>query len=288
MCDRERRPMNTRTRVSAVLVIARQEIRVTLRSRWVLLYAVIFGVLSLTVAYFGLAVIEFTGFQDFTRTSASLLNLVLYVVPVGAMLMTVQSFRPEGGANDHLFVEPVSFAQIVLGKILGLSGTHALSLLLGFSLTAALIIFHIGPAGISGYLALVVFGFLLGVCFISLASLVTVVSGRGAQAHAASLVVWFFLVILYDLVVVGVSLLVPIRWAGRVALAGVLLNPVDATRVGATLAAVGRELFGPAGAELVRSLGGTHQAIAFLVAALLFWIVMPACLTIQALKRTDL
>ncbi len=96
--------------------IARQELRIILRNRWIMFYSAIFAVLTLAVSYFGLAVIEFTGFQEFNRTAVSLLNLVLYIVPLATMLMAVQSCRTEGGATDQLFAEPVTLTEIVLGQ----------------------------------------------------------------------------------------------------------------------------------------------------------------------------
>ncbi len=41
-----------------IVIIARQELRIALRNRWVLLYAVIFGSLTTGVSYFGLSITE--------------------------------------------------------------------------------------------------------------------------------------------------------------------------------------------------------------------------------------
>ena len=271
-----------------VATIARQELRITLRSRWVLVYAAIFAVLALAVSYFGLAVIEFTGFQEFDRTAVSLLNLVLYIVPLATMLMAVQSFRTEGGATDHLFAEPVTVTEIVLGKVVGLMGAHVLATVLGFSFTGVFVGAKVGTQGVSSYLVLVGFTVLVGMVFVAIASLLTIVAGRGARAYAVVLVAWFLIVLLFDLVIIGLSFALPENWANRTAFAGVFLNPVDAARVGTMLAISGKEMFGPAGAQLVRLLGGVGEAIALLVAALFVWIVIPTAGSILILGRQDL
>jgi hypothetical protein len=54
------------------------------------------------------------------------------------------------------------------------------------------------------------------------------------------------------------------------------------------LAVSGREMFGPAGAQLVRGLGGTPQAITLLVAVLLAWVAVPAAVGAVLLDRQDL
>jgi len=271
-----------------MVIIARQELRIALRSRWFLVYAAIFAVLTLAVSYFGLAVIEFTGFQEFDRTAVSLLNLVLYIVPLATMLMAVQSFRVEGGATDQLFAEPVAVVEIVLGKVTGLVTAHALATLVGFSFTGILVGVKVGTRGVGSYVALVGFTILIGVVFISLSTMLTILTHRGTRAYAVVLAAWFVLVLLFDLLVIGLSFLLPEIWANRAAFAGVFLNPVDAARVGTMLAVSGREMFGPAGAQLVRATGGTAQSVTLLVAVLAAWIAVPTAVGTFTLRRQDL
>jgi Cu-processing system permease protein len=218
-----------------VATIARQELRIILRNRWIVIYSAIFAVLTLAVSYFGLAVIEFTGFQEFNRTAVSLLNLVLYIVPLATMLMAVQSFRAEGGATDQLFAEPVTLTEIVLGKMTGLVSAHVLATVLGFSFTGVLVGAKVGTRGVSSYLALVGFTILVGIVFVAIASMLTILAGRGNRAYAVVLVAWFAMVLLFDLLIIGLSFVLPETMASRTAFAGVFLNPIDATRVATLL-----------------------------------------------------
>jgi Cu-processing system permease protein len=271
-----------------LLVVARQELRIVLRARWVAAYVLVFAALTLAVSYFGLSVIEVAGLQEFDRTAVSLLNLVLYVVPLATMLMAVQSFRDEGGATEQLFAEPVTRTEILLGKLLGLSGAHVLATLLGFGCTGVLVGAEVGTAGIASYLTLVGFTVLSGVVFLALATCLTLLAGRRARSYAVILVAWVALVLLFDLLVVGLSFVLPEAWANRVAFAGVFLNPVDATRVAAMLAISGKETFGPAGAQLVRSLGGETQAVVLLAGSLALWAAVAATGAAATLRRQDL
>ena len=77
----------------AIVTIARQELVVNIRNKWILTFAVAFAVLVLAISYFGLVTAGTVGFQGFTRTSASLLSLVLYVVPLIALTMGTLSLR---------------------------------------------------------------------------------------------------------------------------------------------------------------------------------------------------
>jgi len=114
------------------------------------------------------------------------------------------------------------------------------------------------------------------------------VAGRGLRAYASVVVAWFVFVLLFDLLVIGLTFVLPEAWATRLAITGVFANPIDATRVATLLAIAGKELFGAAGAQLVRSLGGVGPAIAVLTAVLVTWFAVPAAAGVWVLKRRDL
>ncbi|MEK7873458.1 MAG: hypothetical protein AAB502_06340, partial [Chloroflexota bacterium] len=67
--------------VSNVVVLARKEFRDALRNRWFLFYAAVFTILALGLSYLALSGAGMGGLAGFGRTSASLINLVLLIVP---------------------------------------------------------------------------------------------------------------------------------------------------------------------------------------------------------------
>lgn len=269
-------------------IIARQELRVSLRNRWIFVYAAIFTVLTSAVSYFGLSIIEFTGFQGFERTAASLLNLVLYIVPLAAMLMTVQSFTADGGCTDQLFTEPITRAEIVCGKLIGVTGALSLATLLGFGLPGIIIARETGSAGLSSYLILVGYSLAIAAAFCSIAALLVIASQRTQRSYGVVLIAWFIMVLLYDLGIIGLSFMLPEGIANRVSYFSLFLNPVDATRISTLLATVGKEMFGAAGVLLVRSLGGVPEALLLLGTALLAWIILPGTAAAVILRRQDI
>ena len=140
--------------LQAVMAIAHQELTINVRNKWTLLFACIFGVLALGISYFGLVTAGSTGFQGFTRTSASLLNLVLYLVPLVAVTMGTLSFANDKSAGEILFSQPVNRFEILIGKLAGLFIALALATLLGFGIAGAVIAARAGNDGISRYPAL--------------------------------------------------------------------------------------------------------------------------------------
>lgn len=274
--------------LSVVGIIARQELRIALRNRWIVAYAAIFAVLTMAISYFGLTLIEFTGFQGFQRTTASLLNLMLYIVPLVSMLMAVQSFSIDGGTTDQLFTEPVTRSEIVLGKLGGMVGANVLATLFGFGFSGLIIARNVGTKGLASYLILVGFTILTGMVFAGIATWLSILMRRTVRAYALVLVTWFVLVLLFDLLVIGLNFLLPERAANHLAFTAVFFNPIDAARVGTLLATSGKEMFGLAGALLTRSVGGVGQATALLCASLVAWIVTSSVAAIIQLNRQDI
>ena len=93
---------------SAILEIARQEFVLHRRNRWVITFAILFAALSLAVAYFGMITSGYSGFQDFVRTSASLINLGGFLLPLFALLLGVFSFLTHREYLEVLATQPVT------------------------------------------------------------------------------------------------------------------------------------------------------------------------------------
>ena len=85
------------------LLCARQELLLAVRSRWTQIFAAVFAALALAVASSGYVLSGGHGVQDFARTAASLVELVLLLVPLTALLIGVLSLAPERGAAELLF-----------------------------------------------------------------------------------------------------------------------------------------------------------------------------------------
>ncbi len=241
---------------NAVKTIARQELIINIRNRWTLIFAGAFGVLVLAISYFGLVTGGAIGFQGFARTSASLLNLVLYIVPLVALTMGTLSFTSEKSASELLFSQPVTRGEILLGKLSGLFASIATATVAGFGLAGAIIAVKAGAQGATRYPVFVALSLLLALVFLSLAAWVSALCQRKAKAFGIALFLWFFFVLFYDLIVIGGTFLMKERAANQFIFASLFGNPVDMVRVASLLALDGKEIFGAAGAALTRMLGG--------------------------------
>lgn len=272
----------------AVITIARQELVINVRNKWTIVFAAAFGALVLAISYFGLVTTGTIGVQGFARTSASLLNLVLYVVPLVALIMGTMSFTSEKSASELLFSQPVTRTEILLGKLSGLFASICTASLIGFGLAGLVIAIRAGSDGLSRYPSLVGLSLLLALIFLSLSALVSALCHRKAKAFGVALFLWFFFVLFYDLLVIGGTFVLKERAANNFIFLSLFLNPVDMVRVASLIALNGKEIFGVAGAALVRFLGGEVASVLLLITALSAWVVIPFALAQRILKRQDI
>jgi Cu-processing system permease protein len=64
--------------------------------------------------------------QDFARTAASLVQLVLLLTPLTSLVIGVLALAPERGTAEILFSQPVSRRSILFGRLLGLFAALAI------------------------------------------------------------------------------------------------------------------------------------------------------------------
>ena len=272
----------------AVGCIARQELVINIRNKWTLIFALVFGVLVVGISAIGIRTEGFSGMEDFTRTTASLLNLVLYIVPLVALTMGTLSFTGDKGSAELLFSQPLSRAEVLIGKWLGVFLSMALSSLIGFLLAGVIIVAANGLDGFSRYLVFVLFSLSLSLIFISLATLIATVSKRKSRAFGIALAFWFFFVLFYDLLCLGGSVMFKGQAANTFLFLSLFGNPVDMVRVATLILLDNVTVFGAAGAVMLRFLGGPTLSLMLLVGGLLVWVSVPLFVSARLFNRQDL
>lgn len=274
--------MSARVEFRQIGVIAGKEFRDRLRNRWVLAVAVIFTLFALVIAYFGTAQQGAVGFHGIGVTIASLVSLVIYLVPLIALILgydTIVGDR-EKGSLDLLLSMPITHLELLLGKFLGLAMALAASTLAGFGLAGVLLSCQMGPGALFHYAGFMASALLLGMAFLSMAMLVSVTAGDRMRASGIAIALWFFYVLVYDLLLLG--LLVATEGKINVNLLPMLLllNPADIFRI--------LNIFGM---EDVRMLYGLATVFPETLAnpwllggAMVFWIFVPLALAVWRFK----
>jgi Cu-processing system permease protein len=216
-----------------IFTIAAKEFRDRMRNRWVLAITLVFTVFSLVIAYFGGAQQGTVGFRSIEFTIASLVSLVIYLIPLIALLLGFDAIvgERERGSLDLLLSLPITRLELLLGKYLGLAAALALSTLAGFGLVAILLYQHISWTGLYHYIGFMVSSVLLGLAFLSMAVLMSVVARDRTRASGLAIAMWFFFVLVFDLLLLGVLVTTGGHFGGDAFAWLLLLNPADVFRI---------------------------------------------------------
>ena len=219
--------------LTPILTIAAKEFRDRMRNRWVLAVALVFTVFSLVIAYFGGAQQGAVGFRSIEFTIASLVSLVIYLIPLIALLLGFDAIvgERERGSLDLLLALPITRLELLLGKYLGLAAALTLSTLAGFGLVAVLLFQQLSWAGLYHYAGFMLSSVLLGLAFLSLAVLLSVLARDRTRASGLAIALWFFFVLVFDLLLLGTLVGTGGRFGGETFAWLLLLNPADVFRI---------------------------------------------------------
>ena len=251
-----------------VFVIAREEYRRTIESRWLFLFSILFALVVLALSFFGLAQSQEVGFQGFARVTLSLLNLSLFLVPLAALLLGVTSLSAGAESLSLLLAQPVARGEVLAGKFLGLGSALTVAQAVGFGGGGLVVAWNAGAAQAPAFLALTVLSIALGWLSTSAALLLAAIWPDRLKAMSAALTLWLLMVVAYDLVILGATALLHGAPLQAVLLPALLVNPVDLVRVLTTLAVGSGALLGPTSAVLVGffgTVGGAALGLAVLL-----------------------
>jgi Cu-processing system permease protein len=267
-----------------VLTLIQKELRDAFRNRWFLLYAVAFAALSMALAWFSVSGAGSFGVAGFGRTTAGLINLILLTVPLMGLTLGAMSLagEREKGTLVYLLAQPISGAELLLGKFIGLALALTAALIIGFGLTGIVMAFAGGGGDFRVYLTLLILSVLLAIVSLSLGFLISAAVKKAATAVGLALFLWLVLVYFGDLGLMGTAVVMGLDVEQLLTLA--LVNPLQVFKIAAVLdLRENLEVLGPAGIYAFRTYGGALWPM--LVGLLFVWVFAPFLLATQVFKR---
>lgn len=271
----------------AIMLISGKEVRDARRNRWFLVFTLIFTGLALGLSLLGMSGLGNVGISGFGRTAASLLNLVMVVVPLMALLIGAMSVAAEReqGTLQTLLAQPVVPGEVLLGKFAGLGAALLAAIGVGFGLSAVVIARYGGAGQVGAYAQLVGFTALFGLGFLSVGYLVSTLARRVPTALGVALFLWLSAVFLSDLGLMGTA--VVLELSPRTVLWLSLVNPVQVFKLLALNGIQGNlEHLGPAGLYAADVFGTWLRPA--LTGVLVGWIIVPLGLSLILFHRRGL
>ena len=256
--------------------VTRYQLRDVLRNRWVLGYAAV--LLLLTEALIRLG-------GDPERALVSLLNVALLLVPLVALVFGTMYLYHAREFIELALAQPVSRSRMFTGLYLGLAVPLAGAVLAGLGLPFLL---HAAEHALPwrSLVMLVGTGVLLTLAFTAIAFWLALSIEDRARGLGAALGAWFGAAVIYDGIVLLLTLIFdryPLEWP---LLGLTLLNPLDLGRIILLLDFDAAALMGYTGAVFQRTLG-TPLGLAIGAVALLAWTAMPLALGLRRFRRRD-
>ncbi len=223
--------------MKSIWTIARKELSDSLRNSWLVAISVVFASLALGIAWFGAAAAGHVGYASTPATIASLASLGIFLIPLIALLLAYDAVvgEEEGGTLLLLLTYPLSRSQLLLGKFLGHGLTLALATLIGFGVAGVAIALLVEDVAVGGLvvamLRFIVSTVLLGWGFIALAYGISVQVGEKPVAAGLALAVWFFFVLIFDLILLGILVASEGKFSAELLPWLLMLNPTDIYRL---------------------------------------------------------
>lgn len=242
-----------------------------MRSRIVLVYTVLLLLLSSGFIYMQ---------SDASRTVASLMNVVLVIVPLISIILGTIHYYNSREFVELIMTQPLKRKNIFFAEYFGLSCVLGIALV--FGLGFPLVVNGITMAGM--YLLLT--GMLLTFVFTSLAFLASVYSNDKAKGIGISLILWFYFAILYDGIVLSILFYFSDYPLETPVLIMTALNPIDLSRIIILMNLDISALMGYTGA-LYNQVFGTFWGIGLSLTCMILWIILPLWLALRKFQRKD-
>lgn len=271
---------------SIIKTIAQHECKIAVRNKWLLSFTVLFSCLAVTVILFDVFSYAESGFQGFNRTTASLLNLSLYIMPIIALIFGTSMVTGdiEDGGFNLLTTYPLTRSQIILGKYIGIASSLFAVVALSYGLVGLLLLFFGSSGDFGTYIIFIVSSLLLLFNYLAIAMWIGIRAETRMQAFGLSILVWCFSILMYEFVVIGLVMIMPNQWIIPFLSFSTMINPAEVVRIWTVLALGGESIFGPSYYFLseLKRMGVSHYP---LLLASILWVMIPVWLSIAALKR---
>jgi Cu-processing system permease protein len=217
---------------NALLAVARKELTDGLQNRWIWMVAVLLGGSVLAIAFFGGVPVGVAGAQGGGLLLVSLMNIAVYLVPLLAVVLGcgVIIDEKQRGTLDLILISPVSPARYFWGLFLGYTAALTVAILLGFGL-AGIVVGMWVDIDAGSYALLCVLALILGMVFLAISFLVSILARDRGRAVVSSVFVWICSVLVFDLLVLGLLVVTEGGLPAGVFTALLLLNPTDVFRV---------------------------------------------------------
>lgn len=255
-----------------MIKIAKYVLYDILRNRFVMLYTLF--LLLVTLSMFSLD-------TDPGKSTLSLLNIILLVVPLVSIIFTTIHFFNSYEFIELLLAQPVNRKTIYFAEYLSISLALSAAYFIGVAIP--MLIFNFGDTSIY----LIIAGLLLTFVFVALAFGASVSTRDKAKAIGVALLFWFYFSLIYDGFILYIIYSFSDYPLDKITLLLVSLNPIDLARIIILLKLDLSALMGYTGA-FYKNFFGSNLGIIYSFLFLIIWILVPLLLAMRRFVKKDI
>jgi ABC-type transport system involved in multi-copper enzyme maturation permease subunit len=201
----------------------------SIRTKWVLIFGVIFFLLAVDIPDLYLSAAGNLPPEYLSQNLSDLLSITFPLIPLLALPMGAVSIvdERESGTLQYLLSNPVTKGEFFLGRSIGLLLATTTVIILGFG-AASMVVYTTGIANYFSVIMIMAFAGMLNAVMLGIALIISEFSKRKATAMGIGIMVWFLLAVVssLDQLVIAVNL----RAGPVAALSIVLLDPIETAR----------------------------------------------------------
>jgi ABC-2 type transport system permease protein len=221
--------------MTELLQTIRLDVAESLRARWFIVYALVFGGLVALLFGFGLAESRVLGFTGLSRLLVTFIQLSMAILPVFVLISTVRSLAGdrEAGVLEYMLSLPVSLGAWYWGRFIG---RFAVVFLPVFIAMAGAVVYGAAIGASVPWTQFLLYAALLislAVCFLGLGFMISSFARGVDVAQGLAFLIWLTLVLFLDLILLGLLIKGQANIGLVVGIA--LLNPLQAFRAAALM-----------------------------------------------------
>ena len=216
-----------------LILIAKYDIKESLRSKWFMLYMLIFGALIAFFLITGVVDSRVAGFSGLSRMLLLFIQICIVILPIFILIATTRSISKdrEMGNLEYLLSFSISLKEYFFGKVLGRAFVIIVPMLLSLLLALILAFFKGASLNLSVFLMINLLLLSLAFVFLAFGFCISALIKNSEFALGFAFLLWIFLLAFMDLTLIG--LMMKSGVSENVIYGVALANPLQTFRIGA-------------------------------------------------------
>ena len=216
-----------------LLLISYLDLKESIRSKWFLVYSLIFGGMIALFFIAGITESQVMGFSGLSRLLLMYIQITIIILPIFILITTVRSISGDRDSHilEYMLSFPISLKQYYWGKVIGRFITVYIPVIFAMILAIAYGAFKGADIPWSIFFLYTGLLFALSSAFLGIAFFISSFVKSSEVALGIAFFVWIFLLAFIDIALI--SLMMQERFSEELILTIAMLNPMEIFRVAA-------------------------------------------------------